>query len=265
MVPAYQLIFCRVSPVRGFSNGWPATLLAFFISASFLQPVVTFAQQAEVKDTSQKLTSVGTSSIWGSIDNVAIEGMVQGPSAEATPLQVACVFEYVENDIFKSPPALPAAVNGLVHLDHDLNGIITDIRSSGKFAGHAFETLLITPPAGTIAAKKLLLVGLGNRDNFTPGVMISAGSVAMREALRLGVSSYAFASDLKDAGIDSPTALIAGNVVKGAFQAYRAEAYLKNKNMSDYKPLTKITLLAGPAFYKISGEGIREAIASFNK
>jgi hypothetical protein len=265
MIPAYKLLFYRVSPRYWLSNGWLIVLSVFFMLASFLNPVVTFAQQTVVNDTSQKLPSVGTSSIWGNIDNVAIEGMVQGPSAEATPLQVACVFEYVENDIFNSPPALPAAVNGMVHLDHDLKGIITEIRRSGKFEGHAFETLLITPPVGTIAAKKLLLVGLGNRNNFTPDVMISVGSVAMREALRLGVNSYAFASDLKDAGIDSPTALIAGNVVKGAFQAYRAEAYLKNKNMSDYKSLTKITLLAGPAFYKISGEGIRDAIASLNK
>jgi hypothetical protein len=74
--------------------------------------------------------------------------MVQGPSTEITSLQVACVFEYTEGDIFNSPPALPAAANGMVHLDHDLNGIITELRKSGKFSGHALETLLITPPPG---------------------------------------------------------------------------------------------------------------------
>ncbi|SFD75191.1 Cytosol aminopeptidase family, N-terminal domain [Chitinophaga sp. CF118] len=212
----------------------------------------------------QQQTAIGTSTIWGKIDGVAIEGMVQGPSTEVTPLQVACVFEYTEGDIFNSPPALPAAVNGMVHLDHDLKGIITDIRKSGKFAGHAFETLLITPPPGTIAAKKLLLIGLGDRNKFTPDLMTGIASVAVREALRLGVSSYAFASDLKDAGIDSPTALVTGNVVKGTFEAYRTEAYLKEKKMSLYKPLTKVTLLAGPAFYTVAGEGIKEAIATFN-
>jgi hypothetical protein len=234
----------------------------FLILTSLLKPGATFAQQT--KDTAQKLTPVGTSSILGRIDSVAIEVIVQGPSTEITPLQVACIFEYTEGDIFNSPPALPAALNGLLHLDHDLKGIITDLRKSGKFAGHAFETLLITPFTGTIAAKKLLLIGLGNRNNFTPDLMIAIGTVAMREALRLGVTSYAFASDLKDAGIDSPTALVAGNVVKGSFQAYRTQAYLKNKAMSDYKPMNKITLLAGPAFYKIAVAGIKEVIASFN-
>ena len=92
--------------------------------------------------------------------------------------------------------------------------------------------------------------------------MITIASVAMREALRLGVSSYAFASDLKDGGIDSPTALVAGYVVKGSFEAYRTEAYLRSRNMSDSKPLKKLTLLAGPPFFMEAGKGIKEAISS---
>jgi hypothetical protein len=189
--------------------------------------------------------------------------MVQGPSTEATPLQIACVFEYTEGDIFNSPPALPAAVNGMVHLDHDLKGIITELRKNGKFLGHAFETLLITPPVGLISPKQVLLIGLGDRNKFSPDLMTAIGAVAMREALKLGVNSYAFASDLKDAGIDSPTALVAANVVKGSFEAYRTQAYLKSKKMAAYKPLAKITLLAGPTFYSVAGEGIKEAIATF--
>ena len=233
-------------------------LFAAFLSTATL--TVTAQTTADVKTTPQ-----GTSVIWGKVDGVAVEGMVQGPSTEVADLQVACVFEYTEGDIFNSPPALPAPVNGMVHLDHDLKGIITEVRKSGKFAGHAFETLLITPPAGTIGSKKLLLIGLGDRNKFTPELMKIVGSVAMNEALRLGVSHYAFASDLKDAGIDSPTALVAGYVVAGTFEAYRTQTWLKDKKMATYKPLTKVTLLAGPAFYTVAGEGIKEAIAKLNK
>jgi len=233
-------------------------LLAAFLSTATLQ--VSAQTTTEVKT-----TPVGTSVIWGKVDGVAVEGMVQGPSAEVADLQVACVFEYTEGDIFNSPPALPAAVNGMVHLDEALNGIITEVRKSGKFAGHAFETLLITPPAGSLGSKKLLLIGLGDRNKFTPELMKTIGAVAMNEALRLGVSHYAFASDLKDAGIDSPTALVANYVVAGSFEAYRTQAWLKDKKMAAYKPLTKITLLAGPAFYSVAGEGIKEAIAKLNK
>ncbi|MFT3825141.1 MAG: M17 family peptidase N-terminal domain-containing protein [Chitinophagaceae bacterium] len=216
----------------------------------------------QAQQTEKLLPKVGTASIAGVIDGISIEAKVQSPSAQATPLQIACVFEYTENDL-TNPPALPANLNGMLHLDEALHGIITDLRKNGKFSGHAFETLLITPPPGTIPAKQLLLVGLGDRNKFTPDVMTTVGSIGMREALRLGVSSYSHASDLKDAGIESPTALVAGNVLKGAVSAYRTQVYLKGKKMASFKPLTKITLLAGPAFYEVSGEALKEAIATF--
>jgi hypothetical protein len=231
--------------------------------------VATTPGHAATRETVQAQTPTpptqGTAVVWGKIDGVAVEGVVQGPSTEAVPLQVACVFEYTEGDIFTAPPALPAEANGMLHLDAALNGIVTEIRKSGQFTGHALETLLLTPPAGAIAAKKLLLVGLGDRRSFSPALMIAVGGVAMREALRLGVMRYAFASDLKDAGIDSPTALVAGNVVRGAFEAYRTQRYLKSKRMAEYKPLTKVTLLAGPLFFAEAGEGIKEAVASFSR
>ena len=207
--------------------------------------------------------ALGSTTTWGKVDGVSVNGLVQGPSSAEADLQVACVFEYTEGDIF-NPPALPANLNGIVHLDDAFKGLITELRKSGKFTGHSLETLLITPPKGTLASKKLLLIGLGDRTKFTPDLMISVGSVAMREALRLGVSDFSFASDIKDAGIDSPTALVAANVVLGSFEAYRTQTYLKQKKLSDHKPLTKIILLAGPAFYNVAGEGIQEAIAKLN-
>jgi len=210
----------------------------------------------------QTTTAIGTSKVWGTVDGIAIESVVQGPSAQVSDLQVACVFEYTEGDIFITPPALPPALNGLVHLDQDLKGLLTEIRKSGKFLGRTNETLLISPPKGTIGGKQLLLIGLGDRHKFTPELMVGVGSVALREALRLGVSNFSFASDLKDAGIDSPTALVAGNVVKGIFEAYRTQIWLKEKQMASIKPITKVILLAGPAFFTTAGEGIQAAISA---
>jgi len=210
----------------------------------------------------QTTTAIGTAKVWGTVDGIAIEGVVQGPSAQVSDLQVACVFEYTEGDIFNTPPALPPALNGLVHLDQDMKGLLTEIRKSGKFLGRTNETLLISPPKGTIGGKQLLLIGLGDRHKFTPELMVGVGSVALREALRLEVSNFSFASDLKDAGIDSPTALVAGNVVKGIFEAYRTQIWLKEKQMASIKPITKVILLAGPAFFTTAGEGIQAAISA---
>lgn len=215
------------------------------------------AQTTEVK------TAVGTTTTWGTVDGVSVVGLVQGPSAAAADLQIACVFEYTEGDIF-NPPALPAELNGMVHLDEALKGIITDVRKSGKFKGHALETLLIAPPKGSLASKKLLLIGLGNRSSFDAELMKEVGSVAMREALKLKVKTVSFASDIKDAGIDSPTALVAENVVLGAFDAYRTQAYLDKNHVSEKMTVQKLILLAGPSFFNIAGGGIKSAIAKLN-
>jgi hypothetical protein len=124
-------------------------------------------------------------------------------------------------------------------------------------------TLLITPPAGKIKAKRLLLIGLGDRKLFIPELMKGIGAIAMREALRLTVPGYAFASDLKDAGIESPT-LVSENIVIGSIEAFRTEIYLQSIKMTTTNPLIKVALLAGPAYFIIAGEGIKKAIAFYD-
>jgi len=236
-------------------------LIAFFGSITILPSQVN----AQTEPVIQKNTAIGTSKIWGSVDGLAIEGLVQGPSAAISDLQVACVFEYTEGDIFISPPALPAALNGLVHLDEALHGNLTEIRKSGKFRGHALETILLAPiQSGELASKKLLLFGLGKREDFNAELMKDVAHVAMREALRLGATNFSFASDLKDAGVDSPTALVAENVVLGSIDAFRTQKWLVEKKMDKAPVLKKITLLAGPAFFETAGEGIKKAIFSLH-
>lgn len=208
------------------------------------------------------LPKPGTSATIGQIDGVTIAATVQSPSNQQTPLQVICVFQYTEGDIFNSPPALPRNLNGLVHIDDALKGMLTELRKSGRFEGRALETILITPPAGCMPAEKLLIVGLGNRKTFNPELMTSVGRVEMREALRLGVSSYSHASDLKDAGIDSPTGAVAVNVIKGAISAYETEAFLKDHSLSSAKPVTQITLLAGPAFFQTTADAVKAFLGS---
>lgn len=238
------------------------TVKQSLVIATLAFSTLNFAQTTTA--TPSKTTAIGTSKTWGTVDGISMVGLVQGPSSADAQLQVACVFEYTEGDIFNAQ-ALPAKLNGLVHLDEALKGELTNIRKAGQFQGHSLETLLITPPAGSMSAKKLLLIGLGDRNKFTPDLMTSVGEVAAREAMRLGVTNFAFASDLKDAGIDSPTALIAGNVVRGIVHANRSENYLKEHKLSTTKKLEKVYLLAGPAFFETAGGGIANAISEAQK
>jgi hypothetical protein len=93
--------------------------------------------------------------------------------------------------------------------------------------------------------------------------MITIAGEAMVEALRLGISSFAFETDFKDAGIDSPTAPVGEYSVKGAFDAYRTQLFLNSKHTTDFAPLKKVTLLPGGAFFTEAGEGIKQAIAGY--
>lgn len=239
------------------------TLSKTLLITGFVFSTLAFSQTTAA-NSSATPAAVGTSKIWGAVDGISMIGLVQGPSSADAQLQVACVFEYTDNDIHRAQ-ALPANLNGLVHLDEALKGEFTKIRQAGYFKGHSLETLLISPPKGSMSAKKLLLIGLGDRNKFTPELMTSVGEVAAREAMRLGVSNFAFASDLKDAGIDSPTALVAGNVVKGIVHASRSETYLKEHQLSAAKKLEKVYLLAGPSFFEVAGGGIKDAITEVNK
>jgi len=223
----------------------PALILAFLLLISAVELAKT-------------LPAIGTKTLVGVVDGINIEAIVQSPSAQVTPLQIISLFEYTEGDIFLSPPALPKELNGLVHVDEALHGLITDLRKTNKFSGHFLETLLIIPPANTIPAKKLLLIGLGNRDDFKAENMRLVGVTGMREALRLGVTSYSHASDLKDAGVSSSTAEVAGYVVQGAIEAYHTQKYLQAQQASDQLTVNKVSLLTGAAFFKDSQEGIKK-------
>jgi len=202
-------------------------------------------------------TKENVGKVVGAVD---VEVLVQSPAVQKTPLQIICAFEYKEGDLTTSPPALPKDLNGLLHVDEAFNGLITDLRKSNQFKGKLLETLLITPPSNTIPAEKLLIIGLGNRNDFKPEIMKLIGLTGMREALRLGVSSYSHASDLKDAGIDSPTAKVAGYVISGASEAFQTQNFLYKQNASSPLTIKKVTVLCGPAYFDDTKAGIKQVI-----
>lgn len=219
--------------------------------------IAVFAQQS--------VPAIGTFKTWGIVNGIKFTELVEGPATAQSDLQIVCVFEYTEGDIFNSPPALPAASNGLLHLDQSLKGQLTEIRKSGKFDGHYLETFYLDLSKKTISAKKLLLIGLGDRNSFSEDKMISVGGIAMREALKLGVKNFAFGSDLKDAGIDSKTALVTKNVTNGIINEYKTQTILKTQGLTKFKPLKEVFLLAGQQFFEVAGGGISDAITQVDK
>src|SRR5205085_4384620 len=113
-------------------------------------------------------------------DKLSIKVRMEGPYTADTPLQVVCYFRYTAEGA-KRMSGAP------VELDKHLGGVIAALRERGEFKGDDLETLLITPPEGSIKAKALLLIGLGDEAGLSLERMERLGKVALREAQRLGV------------------------------------------------------------------------------
>src|SRR5262249_3178600 len=91
--------------------------------------------------------------------NVTVQVRMEGPYTADTPLQVVCYF--------KHKAAGDKTQGAAVELDRELGGPIAALRNRGEFEGEALETILITPPAGTIKARQLLLIGLGDEQTLS--------------------------------------------------------------------------------------------------
>src|SRR2546421_8759329 len=87
-------------------------------------------------------------------NKVKVKVRMEGPYTADTPLQVVCYFKYTAEGA-KRMSGAP------VELDKELGGLIASLRERSEFVGEALETILLTPPAGPIKAKQLLLIGFG--------------------------------------------------------------------------------------------------------
>src|SRR3954454_16971468 len=88
-------------------------------------------------------------------NGVMVKVRMEGPYTADVPLQVVCYFKY-------TPEGVKRMSGAPVELDKHLGGAIGALRERGEFVGDDLETLLIAPPEGSIKAKALLLVGLGD-------------------------------------------------------------------------------------------------------
>ena len=113
-----------------------------------------------------------------------------GPTEEGADLQIIC--------ILKHDPAGDPYIEAMDDLNKKLGGLISNLRDRGEFDGEAGETLLLVPPAGSIAAKQLLLIGAGPEKDLSLETMKLVGRIAAREAVRIHAGRVAFAPTLRD-------------------------------------------------------------------
>ncbi len=163
--------------------------------------------------------------------------LAQSPADTRTYLQIFCLFRSSpENTLHGS----------LTEIDGKLHGLLGQIRAPGLFGGELGETLLLTPPAGTLAAKKVLIIGLGDSQTYTPDRMYLVGKIALREANRLGGAHPYFAPTILDGGVTKfPPNDAAAQIVRGFRDAVATESAL-------HAPLAVVdfTFLAGAQYAK---------------
>jgi hypothetical protein len=180
--------------------------------------------------------------------------LVQSPADTKTDLQIFC--------LFRSSP-VNTLHGSLIETNEKLHGLLDQIRKPGLFNGDLGETILLTPPEGTLTAKKVLIIGLGDSATFTPERMYQVGKIALREANRLGIAHPIFAPTVLDGGVTKyTTGQVAEQVVHGFRDALATEAILKSGNATDSVSVVDFSYLAGTKFAKDTQSGIDKALSN---
>ncbi len=180
--------------------------------------------------------------------------LVQSPAETDTDLQIICLFESVpENTLHGS----------LIETNEKLKGLLDKIRSPTLFHGELGETVLLVPPAGSLAARNLLIIGLGDSQTFTPRRLELVGSIAYNESNRLRVTHPFFAPTVLDGGVSKyTTGQESEEFITGFLGAERTEKLLQAAGASKGPVIQGLTYLAGPTRATDTQQGIERALAS---
>jgi hypothetical protein len=179
--------------------------------------------------------------------------LVQSPAETDTELQVIC--------LFRSDPS-NALHGALIETNEKLKRLLDRIRKPNLFRGELGETMLLRPPAGSLAAKRLLIVGLGDPESFVPERMDLVGETAFREANRLKVAHPFFAPTILDGGVTKfTTGQVAEQVILGLLRAMRTHKVAIEAGAAFEQSVQDWTYLAGPTHAEDTKQGMEKAIA----
>jgi hypothetical protein len=193
----------------------------------------------------------------GRSSSITTQVLLQSPAGTDTELQIICLFESTpENTLHGS----------LAEINGKLQGLLDQIRNPALFRGELGETLLIAPSTGSLPAKNLLVIGLGDSQAFTPQRMELVGSIAYRESSLLGIVHPSFAPTVLDGGVARfTTGEVSEKFMTGFLRAARTEKILQGVGASRGRLLQDLTYLAGPAHASDAKQGIQRAVADTGK
>jgi len=188
---------------------------------------------------------------------IPIRILAQSPADTTTELQAICLFRSsAENTLHGS----------LTETNEKLKGLLQRIRTPDLFMGELGETLLIAPPKNSLAARRLLIIGLGDSQSFSPGRMQLAGEILYAEASRLAVAHPFFAPTILDGGVGKfTTGEVAEQVISGFLRALAIDRVLGDAKGSSGPGVMTLTFLAGTKNVSSTRDGIEKAIATASR
>jgi hypothetical protein len=178
-----------------------------------------------------------------------------GPYTEPADLQIICLFKHKPSgDIYQG-----AAKD----TDEHLHGILTGLRNRDEFVGELGETILFTPPTGSIPAKRFMVIGLGDEKNLSLDSLRVVGRIAAREAVRLQAKHVAWAPVIRDEG---NTALDVGEgdraFIEQMLSAYDTEKRLQAQKLAPSFSIESVVIEAGPTYFDSAAKQVSEGIES---
>ena len=180
-----------------------------------------------------------------------VDVLVESPAVTKTDLQTICLFQSDPSHTF---------YGSLMEIDQKLGGLLSQVHKSNLFSGALGETLLIAPKPGTIPARRLLLIGLGDLGSFTPEHEQQVGFVFFEEAERLGISHPYFAPTVLDGGkAGTDTGEVAEQFLRGFLRAKASQDLLKNAGGAAGTSPRSLTFLAGPTHAASTRDGLARA------
>jgi hypothetical protein len=176
-----------------------------------------------------------------------------GPYTQPADLQIICLFKHKSSgDTYQGAAK---------ETDTHLGGILSSLRNRGEFIGELGETFIFTPPAGSIPAKRFMVIGLGDERDLSLNSLRVVGRIAAREAVRLQAGHLAWAPVIRDEG---NTVIEVGQgdraFVEELLSAYDTELRLQAQDLAPKFNIEDVVIEAGPTFFdsavKQVGEGI---------
>jgi hypothetical protein len=187
--------------------------------------------------------------------DVTVTVKMIGPVTQTTDLQIICLLRH--------NPAGDHYIEAMQDFNAKLGGVLSSLRERGEFVGAPGETLLFNPPAGAITPKAVLLIGVGEEASLTVDRLRFVGTIAAREAVRLGVSHVSFAPTLRDQGSSRIDVGEGDTAVAESFLlAYDTERRLQKQGLASEAKIREFVIEAGPQYFASTVEKVSAAVRS---